>query len=437
MTVNSGSSMLPGRRARTGAAAVFPVPRQRLLVVSDGPREMAVTLEALADKLKWPRLAVTDLDEAAWAVTVNKPSAVVLLGTGDLVRDRTLVGELRGATRSPIVVVDDLSATHVVAALVAGADDVMGTEVSREEMAGRLLAIVRRTAEGSDAGARYLSSGSLRVDLWGREVTRDLKPLPLTPTEFRLLVHLMENAGRAVPSKRIIYRVWGWSGPESINTLRISITRLRKKLGDEAKDAQVIRSVRGHGYVFVPRVMESADAETASKTEDGEHALMKKLADKCDQLGQGPDVTAAAQRIVEGLVNEGTVDAVGLHLVSGGSLKLVAHRGFSAAWEEVARELRLEDQQYASIQSIFAAEPLQVGRLRPRSFPGTITACSAEFPGTYLFVPMKSGGTVVGTLGLLRHSPEPFGPVTISYLQAVASLCGTCLEPVWRAAAEH
>lgn len=417
----------PGLRAGRGPGGVFPVPRKRLIIVSLGPvSEVAASIVRMAQRLEWPTLTVTELDKVTWATSVNKPALVVVAGNGQLQENMAVIEAVRNTGKCPVVVIDDLSSQGVMKTLVAGADTVIGTEIREDELAARLLALMRRSAAGSDSGARYLTAGELHVDLWARETHSSGKPLGLSSTEFRLLVCLMEQAGQTVPTNRILYRVWGWGGEEGLNALRIYMTRLRHKLGESGKESSFIRSVRGQGYLFVPRVIEHGDRETLPSAHGGVE-IMQRLVGKCEVLNNAPDIATAAENIVEALVSEGTVDAVGLHLTEGSSLKLIAHRGFSAAWEDAARDLLLMDSRFASIQAVTTAEPIQVLRLQGKGYPGTSVACSEEGPGTYLFVPIKNAGTVIGTMGILRHSLEPYGPMTMSYLQAVAALCGTSL----------
>ncbi|TWH44385.1 winged helix-turn-helix domain-containing protein [Rhodococcus rhodochrous] len=424
--------MVSSRRPRTGASAVFPVPRQRLAIVGPEPDHPAVlATKRIADKLGWPHLVVTDRNKLVWAVTVNKPALVTIVGDAD---DRTYlddIGPVRAAYKGPIAVLDALPPQLTVTALVDGADSVLQPDLRDDELGARLLALVRRTAEGSESGARYLTSGGLKVDLWRKEATLDRTPLNLSSTEYRLLVCLMESAGQTLPWSRILHRVWGWADAD-VNMLRIYITRLRKALGETAASSTYIKSVRGHGYMFARPVIEAADSE--SDTVDGELPMMQRLAAKCTELATATDITGAASRIAESLVAEGTVDAVGLHLSDGQALRLVGQFGFTTEWEQVAGEIALADDRYASIESVRRAQPVQLLRNRSHTFPGTNAAVSSNGPGTYLFVPISHAGETIGSLGVVRRSDEPFGPLTISYLQAVAALCGACLGPQWNSA---
>ncbi|MGJ3561408.1 hypothetical protein ACR6C2_36615 [Streptomyces sp. INA 01156] len=166
------------RRARTGAASVFPVPAQRLAVVDLGNElHTRPHVGAMSERLNWSVLHLHEAEELGWALTVNRPAAVLVIIPADLPPDPTTVARVRRATRAPIAVLADVTGPQSVALISAGADTVLPTSTREEEMGARVLALVRRAAEGSDAGARYLLSGPLRVDLWQREP-------PSTPSRY-------------------------------------------------------------------------------------------------------------------------------------------------------------------------------------------------------------------------------------------------------------
>lgn len=425
-----------GKTGRRDAASVFPVPTQRLAIVDlGGILDRRPHVLAMAERLSWVMLRVHERRELSWALTVNRPAVVLVLQPDEHAADLPLVEQVRASTRAPLAVLADVSPSASVALIAAGADTVLPANTRGDEIGARLLALARRAAEGSEAGARYLLSGSLRVDLWRREATLDSHPLRLTGTEFRLLVCLMESADQLVPSNRLVSRVWGWAGgADSLNTLRIGVARLRRKLGDAVASPRFIVSVRGAGYRFDGEVTELGERETDGQADERDNELLfaERLASRCEELASARDAAAAADLVTRSLVSEGTVDAVGLHLLDDDRLQLVAHHGFSAAWEQAAQELRLADSGYAAVRSLTTDAPLQLRRFSARSrYAQTAALAQVELPGTYLFVPLRSGSRVVGTMGLHRHSTEPFGPLSITYLTAVAALCGVCLGARW------
>jgi DNA-binding response OmpR family regulator len=106
-------------------------------------------------------------------------------------------------------------------------------------------------SQTEDAG-RYLQHGNLLVDLPRRVVTIDGRPVDLSPTEFDLLLYLLQEVPRIVPPQELVRQIQGYNLEESEagNITRTHIYRLRQKLKDVAPSTPVIRTVRGIGYTI-------------------------------------------------------------------------------------------------------------------------------------------------------------------------------------------
>ena len=76
--------------------------------------------------------------------------------------------------------------------------------------------------------------------------------LALTPTEYKLLYHLVRNAGRVLPHGTLLAKVWGREYVDEVDYLRVYVRRLRDKLGDDPERPRYIRTERGLGYRFLP-----------------------------------------------------------------------------------------------------------------------------------------------------------------------------------------
>ncbi len=119
------------------------------------------------------------------------------------------------------------SPDDIVIGLDAGADDYLVKPFSLSVLLARLRSITRRS---SQPPVTDLRAGNLRLDPASRDVTRNGKKIPLTPTEFRLLELLMRRANRAVSRSAIIEAVWGFNEDVEPNTVDVHIKQLRDKV---------------------------------------------------------------------------------------------------------------------------------------------------------------------------------------------------------------
>ena len=157
---------------------------------------------------------------------------------------------LRSQSVVPIIVVtasDDEE--RVVAALEAGADDVVARTVRTRELVARVRAAIRRRPKPPPEAEQAIQVGDVRLDPEGYEVTLAGEPLYLTPVEFNLLRVLMANAGHTVPRRVLIERVWGWDTTET-KTLDTHIRRIRRKLDQDPQKPSRITTVRKVGYRY-------------------------------------------------------------------------------------------------------------------------------------------------------------------------------------------
>lgn len=133
------------------------------------------------------------------------------------------------------------------AAFEMGADDFLTKPVSRDELVMRLKAIARRLVPENEP--EILKGAGVLVNVDTQEVSRNGRMIKLSPREKKLLILLMRNAGRTVPTDTITEHVWGDGLDPDSTVVQANISRLRKKLRLGEED-DVIHTVRDIGYVF-------------------------------------------------------------------------------------------------------------------------------------------------------------------------------------------
>ncbi len=136
--------------------------------------------------------------------------------------------------------------------LSVGADDYVTKPFSPRELVARVKAVLRRSRGGDAADeSDLLEFDSVSVDLARREVRRGGEVVELTALQFELLAALAQSPGRVFTRQQLIERVWGWEFFGDGRIVDVHIGNLRKALGDDASNPDVMGTVRGVGYKLV------------------------------------------------------------------------------------------------------------------------------------------------------------------------------------------
>jgi DNA-binding response OmpR family regulator len=218
---------------------------------------------------------VKDEQQLFEALETKEPDLLLLdtISTGSL--DFDLCRRVRDSSLVPIIVMSSHKQEYNKArALDSGADDYLTKPVSVVELLAQVRAVLRRTQWNSREHLHNLhptlTFGNLVVDLLQHQVTRDGHPIALTPTEYRILAYLAQNAGRIVTYNLLLEKVWGREYIGETNLLKVHIFRLRHKIELDAARPTHIITKTGLGYFFPAqpeihlRQMERQESATAS-----------------------------------------------------------------------------------------------------------------------------------------------------------------------------
>ncbi|WNV73634.1 response regulator transcription factor [Geodermatophilus sp. DSM 44513] len=221
------------------------MPRSVLFIEDDERIRRVVSLSLRREGLE---VAEAGSGEEGLARLAERPYDVVLL---DLVlpgRDGfDVCREIRRVSATPVIMVTARADSRdVVAGLEAGADDYVTKPSVAEELSARIRALARRTRS---PGARpRVVVGDLVIAPADGVVTRRGEVVPLTRTEFRLLVELAAERGRVLSREELLERVWGYDYFGDSRLVDVHVRRLRTKVEADPADPAIVTTVRGMGY---------------------------------------------------------------------------------------------------------------------------------------------------------------------------------------------
>jgi len=220
----------------------------RVLVVGERPEDA----KALAFRLGLLGFeaapSASDITLALRSLFAFKPDALILdIAASE--EGRELFALLERVAPVPIFVLGDGRSRELVWFLEQGAADYLAKPVPVKLLCARLNAVLRRIGEN---GHGAIPLGDLVINLDRHQVLKGGHTVQLTPTEFRLLQALAENAGRACSHEMLLQRVWGEDYRHCAHYLRLYIGYLRQKLEDDPHNPTHIVTRSGLGYLMPP-----------------------------------------------------------------------------------------------------------------------------------------------------------------------------------------
>jgi two-component system OmpR family response regulator/two-component system response regulator RstA len=192
-------------------------------------------------------------DEVAGTVE-HEPPDLVILDLGLPGEDGfTVCRQLRLMYTNPILILTarDSDIDHVLG-LELGADDYVIKPVEPRVLLARIGALLRRSRGALGPERKLMQFGKLTINAASRAVYLDGLSIALSGNEFDLLLYLASHPGKIQSRETLFKDLFKREYDGMDRMLDIRISRLRRKLGDEAETAERIKTIWGQGYLFVP-----------------------------------------------------------------------------------------------------------------------------------------------------------------------------------------
>lgn len=233
-----------------------------LLIDDDDNLREAVNISL---ELQWSEaeiLTAPDGEKGLDLFFEHDPDLVLLDLTMPGLNGFEVLRQIRRVTNTPVIMLTARGEeADKVRGLELGADDYVTKPFGHLELLARMRAVLRRIgARPSSGGAAPVTIGNLTIDFATRQVTKDGKPIRLTPTEMNLLYQLVRNAGRVLPHQMLLQKVWGDAYRDETEYLKVYVNRLRQKLEDDPSHPRYLLTERGVGYRFARPVSAGATA---------------------------------------------------------------------------------------------------------------------------------------------------------------------------------
>ena len=230
------------------------------ILIVDDDREIRDLLARFLERNRFRVTAARDGREARRAWANGHYQLVVLDLMLPVESGLDLARWMRSQGNVPIIMLTAMGdETDRIIGLELGADDYLPKPFNPRELMARMRAVMRRTAERDerkpDAESRVLRFAGWTLEpLRRRLLNPDGAEVPLTGGEYELLVALLDRANRVLTRDMLLDLLRGRQAGPFDRAIDVAISRLRRKLEDDGRNAQVIKTVRGGGYVLAADV---------------------------------------------------------------------------------------------------------------------------------------------------------------------------------------
>jgi DNA-binding response OmpR family regulator len=232
----------------------MPIRKTTILAADDDPQLLRLIARNL-ELEDYDVLVASDGQQALEQIEQYAPDLVLL----DVMMPRmdgfTVCQRVREFSAVPIIIVTARGQDQdKMRGLDLGADDYLTKPFSIEELLARMRAVLRRAqftaSEQTHAMRTTMTIGELTMDFAQHLVTMGGREIELTPTEYRILAYLAQNAGRVVTQDLLLEHVWGSEYVGEGHMLQVNINRLRHKIEPDPMHARYILTKMGIGYLL-------------------------------------------------------------------------------------------------------------------------------------------------------------------------------------------
>jgi DNA-binding response OmpR family regulator len=223
-----------------------------ILVVDDEPDLLNAVRLYLEDE-GYQVLTATNGEEALAKVRTRLPDLIVLDVMMPQMNGFEALGEIRHISNVPVIMLTVKGEeSDKVRGLGLGADDYVTKPFSQRELLSRIQAVLRRAETPAFVPrTKIVVDDDLTIDFSRNEVWLKGQKVQLTPTEYRLLYHLVSNPGRILSHESLLAKVWGHEYRDEDHYVRLYITYLRQKIEPDPAHPKYILTERGLGYRFM------------------------------------------------------------------------------------------------------------------------------------------------------------------------------------------
>ncbi len=225
--------------------------KKTLILVVDDDIRMLRMMKRMLELESFQTITANNGEAALRVFEKENPDLVLLDIMMPDMNGYTVCQHIREFSDVPIIMVTAMGDDkQKVEGLDTGADDYVTKPFSASELAARVRAILRRTGSQERQSNSLFRYKDLVIDYASNRVSMQDQELILTSTEYRLLSYISRNAGRVVTPDQLLNKVWGEAYLGAPHLLQVNIARLRKKLGDDARNPTYILTRPGIGYIM-------------------------------------------------------------------------------------------------------------------------------------------------------------------------------------------